>query len=319
MAMTNDGQLLVAAGRPRTVFLDVQRLIADSVDPVLGYWSDGNERAGQFYVNITSDDRYVFVSNEDAESISVLDLARARASGFLTDALIGTIPVGTLPIALTFSRDERYLFSTSQSLPERLGRAITCRPERDQQAAPDHAVGAIYVIDMRRAVSDPARSVVGTVEAGCNPVRLVLSPEGDTAYVSARGEHQLLVFDAGKLVDEPTSALLSAVPAGTSPVGVAALRDGRVLVTSSNRFAGTASERRSLLVVDSTKVHLGSDAVTDCIETGAFPRELRVSRDGRSLFVTNFDSQTLQVVDLDQEAPASGLAESRCVAIAAVP
>ena len=62
--------------------------------------------------------------------------------------------------------------------------------------------------------------------------------------------------------------------------------------------SGTASDKQPLYVVDSSKVHLGADAVLGVVQAGAFPRELRTSSDGRTLFVTNFNSQTLQVIDL---------------------
>ena len=299
MVLTRNDDLLIVAGNPRAMFLDVGRLKSGNGNPVLGYWTDGNAKAQRFYVNVTSDDRYLFISNEGARSISVLDLDRARATAFGAGALIGTIPVGNAPIALTFSADERYLFSTSQSMPESAGWPIECRPERDQQQPPDETRGAIFVIDVGQAVSNPAAAVVRTVQAGCHPVRLALSPKGDVAYVSARGDHRVLVFDTQKLVSDPARALLGSVPVGTAPVGILTVDGGRrVIVASSNRFAGTASDKQPLYVVDSSKVHLGADAVLGVVQAGARPRELRTSSDGRTLFVTNFNSQTLQVIDL---------------------
>jgi len=46
MTLTQDEQLLVVAGRPRVMFLDVRRLTSGNGDPVLGYWTDGNPQAG---------------------------------------------------------------------------------------------------------------------------------------------------------------------------------------------------------------------------------------------------------------------------------
>jgi DNA-binding beta-propeller fold protein YncE len=50
------------------------------------------------YLNVTADGKFLFVSNEAAQTISVVDLEYDRES-------IGTIPVGVGPIALTFSKD----------------------------------------------------------------------------------------------------------------------------------------------------------------------------------------------------------------------
>jgi DNA-binding beta-propeller fold protein YncE len=42
----------------------------------------------------------------------------------------------------------------------------------------------------------------------------------------------------------------------------------------------------------------GARAVLGTIPAGTFPRELRVTEDGRTLLVTNFNSSTLELVDL---------------------
>lgn len=155
------------------------------------------------------------------------------------------------------------------------------------------------VFDVTRVLSDPARASVSRVAAGCNPVRLVLSPAGDVAYVSARDDNMLMAFDTQRLVTDTAHALLGKVEVGVAPVGVAVVDSGtRVVVTSSNRFGGGAQDRQPLTVVDAAKLRAATPAVVGTIQAGAFPRELRVTADGRTLFVTNFASRTLQMIDL---------------------
>ena len=157
------------------------------------------------------------------------------------------------------------------------------------------------MIDAAQAIRNPKRAVIHVVPAGCNPVRLVLSPDGKIAYVAARGDHRLLAFDASKLIRDPARAALGSVPVGTAPVGVAAFADGRrVIVTSSNRFAGGESDKQPLFVIDSSKLPLTDNAVLGVVQAGAFPREMRTSSDGRWLFVTNYNSRTLQLIDLSR-------------------
>jgi len=72
----------------------------------------------------------------------------------------------------------------------------------------------------------------------------------------------------------------------------------RVLVTSSNRFAGHADDRQPVYVVDTTRIDAGAKAVLGTIPAGAFPREMRVTADGKTLLLTNFRSKTLELVDL---------------------
>jgi 6-phosphogluconolactonase (cycloisomerase 2 family) len=302
--LTHDETLLIAAVGPRVAIVDVERMQRGRRDAVLGYVGGDVERPGRIYVNVTGDDRHVFVSDEAAQTITVIDLARARRGGFGTAAIVGRIPVGRAPVALTFSADERYLYTTSQQAPAHLNWPIVCRPQGSDPAqvpppAPDHINGAIVVVDVARAKTDPANAVAGVVRAGCNPVRLALSPRGDLAYVTARTDNALLVFDTARLLTTPDSALVARVPVGTAPVGVAVIDSGRkVVVTNSNRFAGDANDKQDLTVIDATHVRSGAGAVLGTITAGAFPRELRVTADGKTLLVSNFASRTLQLIDI---------------------
>lgn len=302
MVLTHDGKLLVVAAEQQLAFFDVARLISGAPKALLGYLDAprAGTRLGRVYVNVSPDDRYVFSSDERARTITVVDLAKARASGFAARSIVGTIPVGIAPIALTFSPDGKLLYTTSEAMPPRSGWPLRCRREGSSPSAPpSHSEGAILVVDVRRAETDPRNAVLGAVPAGCNPVRLVLSPNGDVAYVTARGSNALLAFDTRKLLADPSHALIARVPVGRAPVGVTVFDSGRrLLVTSSNRFAGNARDRQPVFVVDATRLGAGSAAVLGTIPAGAFPRELRVTPDGRTLLLTNYRSKTLEIVDL---------------------
>jgi len=51
-------------------------------------------------------------------------------------------------------------------------------------------------------------------------------------------------------------------------------------------------------VIDASKVDQGAAAIIGSIPAGAFPREMRVTSDGRTLILTNFGSRTVQMIDL---------------------
>ena len=214
---------------------------------------------------------------------------------------VARLDVGNAPIAVTLSNDGRFLYTTSEAgLPE-WDWPRHCKPEtaNARRNAPNHAEGAIIVFDLSRALTDPSHAPSSRVAAGCSPVRLVLSPAGDIAYVSVRGDDMLEAFDARRLVDDTAHALLGRTKVGVAPVGVAVVDSGaRVVVTSSNRFGGNALDQQPLTVVDASKLRAGARADIGTIPAGAFPRELRVSADGRTLFVTNFASRTLESIDL---------------------
>jgi DNA-binding beta-propeller fold protein YncE len=45
-------------------------------------------------------------------------------------------------------------------------------------------------------------------------------------------------------------------------------------------------------------VNAGEAAKVGSIPTGAFPREMALTPDGRTIFLTNFTSKTLQAIDV---------------------
>ncbi len=300
LAVTSDGSLLAVAAGDGVVFVDLQRLIMGRTDAVLGQLRDGGQPA-RFYLNITADDRFLFVSDEAARSITVVDLARARESDFAATAVVGKIPVGRAPIALTFSPDQRYLYTTSQFAPAPLNWPKVCRRE-GPEPKPAEAInpeGAVLVIDVERAKVDPANAVIAAAPAGCNPVRLALSPAGDIAYVTARSSNALLAFDTRKLREEPAQALLGKVPVGTAPVGVAVVDGGRkIIVANSNRYAGRRGGDQYLSVIDAARIAAGSAAVLRTIPVTGLPRELTATPDGGTLMVSNFTANMLQLVTL---------------------
>ena len=301
LVLTHDGRTLIVASDDRVAFVDAQRLIDGAPGALLGYLTDA-PLAGRFYANVTRDDRWLFVSDESERAISVIDLVRARATRFDATSVVGRIPTGRAPIALVFSPDERLLYSTSQEAPASFGGPAVCRaPGSDTARFQDrYPRGVVMVIDVARATRDPRTAVLGAIAAGCNPVRLATSPGGDTAYVTARTDNELLVFDTRKLLADSAHALIGRVPVGSTPVGVITLDRGRrVAVTNSNRFAASSAPP-SLTLIDARRIASGRAAVVGTLPTGAFPRELSVTPDQRTLFLTNFDSKTLAVIDVDR-------------------
>jgi DNA-binding beta-propeller fold protein YncE len=304
MALTHDGSLLLVAAGPRIAFVDVERLVGGRSDAVLGYLDDRSiARIGRIYASITSDDRFAFVADENAMTVTVLDLARTRESHFRVGSIVGRIPTGSLPIAVTLSPDERYMYVTSQWAPSALGWPVECKREganvSDTTAV--HPQGAIHIVEVARAKTDPAHSIIASVPAGCSAVRLVLSPSGERAYVTARNSNALLAFDTAKLLSDPGHALVGRISVGTAPVGIAVVDSGRkVIVTNSNRFTGSKDDHQVLTVVDATRLDDGAAAILGTVAAGAFPREMRMTSDGRTLLLTNFGSSSVEMLDLSR-------------------
>jgi len=300
MVMTHDGKLLIVADDDYVVFLDVMRMTAGSGDPILAYISDG-DFSGSVYVNVTADDKFLFVSDENTETITVINLEKARSEGFKDSAKVGKISVGNAPIALTFSPDERWLYTTSQAAPKSFNWPIACKPEGQDPATakPQYPEGAIIVVDVTRAKTDPPSSVVSKVPAGCSPVRMAISPTGERVFVTARNSNALLAFDTTSLRTDVAHARVGQVPVGTAPVGVVVANEGKlVFVTNSNRFSSNRTARQTLTVIDAANVGAGQAAILGSVPAGAFPREFGHSPDGQTLFVANYNSNELEVIDL---------------------
>jgi DNA-binding beta-propeller fold protein YncE len=251
---------------------------------------------GRVYVTVSPDDRLALVADENSRAVSVIDLERARTSGY--DAVvstIGRIPMGAAPIAMVYTRDARHVLVTNEvaRVGPRWPGGCAREGSSSGETVPE---GAIVIVAADRLRTDPAHAIEAALPAGCSPVRLVLSPSGDRAYVTARGGNELRVYDVDSLLLRAAHTLLGQVPVGTSPVGVAVVDDGRrVVLTNSNRFG---NERGSLTLIDASRVGEGAAAVIGSIPAGVFPRELRVTPDGRTLLLTNFGSRNVQAFDL---------------------
>ncbi len=301
MALTHDGKLLIAAADKAVIFLDVQGLISGTANAVLGSFSDGRN-AQSVYANVTADNKLLFVSDERAKSITVIDLDRARANGYKRDAIVGKIPTGNAPIALTFSPDGKWLYSTSEVALSEWNWPKACKPEGRPSTGSEisNPEGAVIVVDVARARRDPAHSVAGRIPAGCSPVRMAISPDGDRIYIAARNSNAVLAFHTAKLLSDPQHARIGMAPVGTAPVPIAVVDHGSKVVTgNSNRFASPTSAQ-TLLVLDAARIQEGTAARLGTIPAGAFPREMSVSPDGDTLLLTNFGSNSLQVMDIER-------------------
>jgi DNA-binding beta-propeller fold protein YncE len=300
MVLTKDGKTLVVAARDRVVFLDVQRAISGAGNAILGSFSDGRN-AGSVEANLTPDEKLLFVSDELQRGITVVDFARARTNGFHESSMTGSIPTGASPIALLFSQDGKWLYTTTQAAPPAWNWPKACKPERAQVPNPPlvNSEGAVVVVDVAKAATDPAGSVAARIPAGCSPVRLALSPDGNRLYATARNQNAVLAFDTSKFLTDAAHARLGTATVGESPVPIAVVKNGsRIVVGNSNRF-GHAGETSELMVLDAARIE-GNDASAQLgtMPSGSFPREMAITSDGKTLLLTNYNSKSLQAIDL---------------------
>lgn len=279
LALSHDGRTLAAAAQDRTLLIDVAKIEANDPQAVRAEVAGGK---GAIYAAFSRDDRLLFVSQERDFGLAVIDVARA--------AVTGHIPLGIAPVGLALSADGAALFATSEiardsRFPKR------CAPQTGRPG-PQQAVGELFLIDVARAATAPEKSVVAAVNAGCGPVRVALSPDGTTAWVTARGDNAVLSFPTASLRGVQPEAKGIVHPVGTAPVGVAVRPDGaQVWASNSDRFS-TASQGTLSEIATA-----GGPGRT--VASGGFPRDMAFLPDGKTLVVSVFRSGAVQFIPTD--------------------
>ena len=296
IALTHDEQVILVADDGFVAFLSAPAALAGR-PALLGYIQDDpgdveDNDPGSIYVNVTPDDGFGFVSDEGDATITVINLAQARRDGFSRAAIVGKIPVGYAPVALRFSRDGKYLLTTSEIAPSAWHWPNTCHQEGVASTARQRPSGAVIVIDIAKAEIDPKNAVVVRVQADCSPVRLSLSPDGATTWVTNRESGTLIAFSTSRLISGAADARLATLSVGSNPVPVAVTTDGRyVLVGATNRFGPGGAALGKLLVVDAVRKR-----VVGQFSVGRFPREFAVGA-GDEVLLSNNRSDTLTIFD----------------------
>jgi DNA-binding beta-propeller fold protein YncE len=286
--MTADGRyLLLADGRGGAIVVDVARAESGAKDAVLGTLAaqSKSQIGGAIEVTTSRDGRYAFVSLEDTREIAVYRLAAAIADHFTKPSYVGAIPTGIAPVGLAVSPDGRWLYSTSEINSATRGQILG----RD---------GSLSVISVATAEHEPDHAVVATVSAGCSPVRVTVSANGQDVWVTARESDELLAFSASKLAGHASDPELADVRVGEAPVGLALVDSGKqVVVADSNRFTANG-QHSSLTVVSTVEALAHKDAIVGTVAAGAFPREMALEPAGTVLLVGNFGSGTLESVNV---------------------
>ncbi len=278
LAMTHNGLLLLVAGYTATGVLSVPALEDGDRDPLVGILAD--DGSGQFEVAVSGDDRYVFVTDETTGGLSVFDLATALRLGFSARGVaVGIVPLasGAVGVAIAPGGGQLYVTTYGAYGP----------------------YGQLWVVDTARAESGAGGgAVLAQVAAGCQPVRVAVSPDGSTVWVTALQSNALLGFSAAALRNDPSRALQAVVRVGSEPVGLLLVDDGRLaLVGNSNRglVPGTASNVPQTVSVINTAAALAQrPAVVGVLPAGLFPRDITVDEATGQVLLANFNSDTIE-------------------------
>ncbi|MBR7836792.1 beta-propeller fold lactonase family protein [Actinospica durhamensis] len=278
MTLTHDGRFLLAAGYTATAVMNVAALEDGRGDPVAGVLSDGG--AGQFEVEVSKDDRYAYVSDETTGGVSVFDLSTALRHGFASPGVaLGIVPLASGAVGMALSPDGTLLYATT------LG-----------DYGPHGQLWVVNTAEAEKAAGSSA--VVSHANAGCQPVRVAVSPDGGTVWVTALQSNALLAFSTTDLERDPNLALRAVVRVGSEPVGLALADDGRVaLVGDSDRglVAETGSSApQTVSVIDTAAALAHRPASLGTVAVGVFPRDIGIDPANGEVLLADYGSGTVE-------------------------
>ncbi len=217
-----------------------------------------------------------YVSNEDGQSVTVIDTETAEA--------IATVPVGKRPRGLKLNRDGSRLYVAVSGLPK-------CPPDiPDDDCAKlerDLRADGIAVIDTA------SLKVLDLLKAGSDPEQFDLSADGKLLFVANEDTAQTSVLD----VD--SGAIKAQIPVGREPEGVSVSPNGRwVLVTNESDNAVSVIDARTFKVLRSVPV-------------GHRPRDAAFTPDSRTAYVSGEFDASLYRMSVPDGAPVERLLELR--------
>jgi 6-phosphogluconolactonase (cycloisomerase 2 family) len=308
LAITNDGKYLLAAVRktgptePRAAgveIIDVEKAIAGEPEAILGDIAV-TAGSGPIEVEMSNDSRYAFVADEDNLTVGVINVEAAITSGVSASDVVGYIPVDNAPVGMALSPDGTHLYiSNEKAQPTDPGyNANACEIPTGEETgtrAPG-AEGSLTIVNLQEAETTPTTSVISTVLAGCQPVRINLSNDGAVAWVTDRSSNEVAAYSTERLLTDPANALISVTPVGESPVGIEFFDDEQLIaVANSNRFNAGQAGTVSILNARKALRGEGEAATLASFEGGEFPREFGLSADDQFLYMTKFSSDALAV------------------------
>jgi hypothetical protein len=295
---------------PGAIFYNVDQLQTCSATGFVVSQGPIASGEGTLDVQVTPDGKYAFISNEDgvaagaitSGNIGVVALQLDGTGNVTTGTtLIGQISTGGNGIAgMRLSPDGTRLYVTSEVAAASTAASGGNNPVLSRTSCVEPPGGAtlnglLTVINVAVAEATPGPSaILATVDAACSPTRMAESKDEATLWVSARGDDRVLAFSPSLLESNPDNSLLGyASTGGTAPVGIRLCHGDKLLaVANSNRF-NTGTANATILYV----ANPASASVLQTISTGFFPREITVGLDDSTLYLTNFRSDTIQVIE----------------------
>ncbi len=230
-------------------------------------------------VAITANGKYAYVNNYggpagvgsgNGTTVSLVDL--------VTNTIIQTITVGLAPAALTVSPDDKFVYVINYT-------------------DGNPGTGSMSIIQRSN------NTVIDTVLGLSGPFGIAVTPNGKYAYVTNFGSNNFAPFGNTVSVIElkQTRQIVDTIEVGIQPAGIAITANGQfAYVTNYNTlyagpsFTDLTPGEGTVNIIDlfSNKV------VSPTIAVGQSPNTVKIAPSGRFAYVTNFTSNTINVIQL---------------------
>jgi DNA-binding beta-propeller fold protein YncE len=158
--------------------------------------------------------------------------------------------------------------------------------------------GHLNVLSLSRAETDPAHAVVSRAPAGCQPARVLLSPDHQVIWVTARESDALLGFSATKLRTAPGHALIAKVMVGEFPLGEALIDHGTRIIIADSNANGVKGAPYNIAVVSTANALSGKPALLGYVPTGPVPRQFAVVPGGATVLVTIENAHAIEAINV---------------------
>ncbi len=222
-------------------------------------------RQRPYFISVNSDGTRAYVANSGSNTVSVLDMDRRQP--------IAVIGVGEAPGKAVISPDGNTLVVSN-----RIG-------------------GSASIID---AKADPKSMRVRSVWNGCpGATDIAILPDSSKAFIACSGGHQVMAIQLATPPPAPSraglpnrvathqDALLALLDVGRTPVSLALKPDGGEIY-AANYDDGSISE------IDTSTNEIG-----EAYFVGTHPVRGLIAQDDSTLYVSNFDADSLGVFSID--------------------
>jgi len=194
-----------------------------------------------------------------------------------TNTIIATIPVGLAPAALAITPDGNYVYVANY---------VDGNP----------GTGTVSIIRTSN------NTLFGTIPGFDGPFDIAITPNGKHAYVTNFGSNNFEPIGTSvSVIKLSNSQIIAIIDLGIQPSGVAITPDGKyAYVTNFNtlyagpNFTDLTPGQGTVNIID---IH-DNEVISPTIAIGQSPADIAISPNGKFAYVSNFTSNTVNVIAL---------------------